>query len=172
MANITGILCQVITGNVSGAGTDGSVYLGLGGREFRMDSTKDDFERGSWREYIMGAGPLEPNLPPPQIRVNNPDKNDPREGFPLDTANLTRAPVYIRFEPENSDDNWNLKFAAALVYAEGKFFAGYLVPLVFDNLWLGTGSGKVVYLIDEFREAEQKVLDRGRKLAAEQEKQK
>jgi len=171
MAKITGILCQVITGNVSGAGTDGSVYLGLGGREFRMDSTKDDFERRSSREYIMGAGPLEPNLPPPQIRVNNPDKNDPRKGFPLDTANLTRAPVYIRFEPENSDDNWNLKFAAALVYAEGKFLVGYLVPPVFDNLLLGTGSGKVVYLIDEFREAEQKVLDRGRKLAAEQEKQ-
>lgn len=119
----------------------------------------------------MGAGPLEPNLPNPQIRVNNADKNDPRKGFPLDTANLSRAPVYIRFEPENSDDNWNLKFAAALVYAEGKFSVGYLVPVVFDNLWLGTGSGKVVYLIDEFREAEQKVLDRGRKLGAEQDKQ-
>jgi hypothetical protein len=172
MAKITGILCQVITGNVSGAGTDGNVYLGLGGREFRLDSTKDDFERASWREYIMGAGPVEPNLPPPQIRVSNLDKNDPRKGFPLDTANLTRAPVYIRFEPENSDDNWNLKSAVALVYAEGKFLVGYLVPSVFDNLWLGTGSGKVVYLIDEFREAEQTVLDRGRKLAAEQEQQK
>jgi hypothetical protein len=170
MANVTGILCQVITGNVSGAGTDGSVYLGLGGREFRMDSTKDDFERGSWREYIMGAAPHEPNLPPPQIRVNNPDKNDPRQGFPLDSANLTRTPVYIRFEPENSDDNWNLKFAAALVYGEGTFFVAYLVPQVFDNLWLGTGSGKVVYLIEEFREGEQTVLDRGRRLAAEQEK--
>jgi hypothetical protein len=171
MANITGILCQVLTGNVSGAGTDGNVYLGVAGREFRLDSSKDDFERKSWREYIMGAGPLEPNLPAPQIRVTNPDKNDPRKGFPLDTDNLNRAPVYIRFEPENSDDNWNLKFAAALVYADGKFFAGYLVPQVFDNLWLGTGSGKVVYLIDQFREVEQKVLDRGRKLAAEQEKQ-
>ncbi len=27
MAKITGILCQIITGNVAGAGTDGSVYL-------------------------------------------------------------------------------------------------------------------------------------------------
>ena len=34
---ITGILCQIITGDVSGAGTDGRVYLGLGGREFCMN---------------------------------------------------------------------------------------------------------------------------------------
>ena len=29
MAKITGILCQIITGDVSSAGTDGRVYLGL-----------------------------------------------------------------------------------------------------------------------------------------------
>ncbi len=28
MAKITGILCQIVTGDVSGAGTDGRVYLG------------------------------------------------------------------------------------------------------------------------------------------------
>ena len=39
MAKITGILCQIITGDVSGAGTDGRVYLGLGGREFCMYCT-------------------------------------------------------------------------------------------------------------------------------------
>ncbi len=60
MAAITGILCQVVTGNFSGAGTDGRVYLGLGGREFRLDSTADDFERASIREYVMGRGPVEP----------------------------------------------------------------------------------------------------------------
>jgi hypothetical protein len=170
MAKITGILCQMITGNVSGAGTDGSVFLGLGGREFRMDSTADDFERGSFREYIMGAGPLEPNLPSPQIRVNNKDRNDPRKGFPLDTANLSRSPVYVRFEPEDGDDNWNLKFAVALVYADGKFFVGYLPPEAFDNLWLGTGSGKILFLTEEVRGAEQKLLAAGRKLAAAQQK--
>ena len=30
MSRISGILCQIITGNVGGAGTDGRVYLGLG----------------------------------------------------------------------------------------------------------------------------------------------
>lgn len=61
MAQVTGILCQVITGNVDGAGTDGRVYLGLGAREFRMDSSADDYERGSWREYLIGHPPVEPD---------------------------------------------------------------------------------------------------------------
>jgi hypothetical protein len=34
MAQVTGILCQVITGDVDGAGTDGRVYLGLGAGNF------------------------------------------------------------------------------------------------------------------------------------------
>ena len=166
MAKISGILCQIITGDVDGAGTDGNVYLGLGGREFRLDSTADDYERGSWREYILGAAPLEPNLPPPQIRVRNQSRNDPRDGFPLDTVNLNRTPVYIRFEPEESDDNWNLSFAAALVYTgSGQFVVGYTPPTDFDNLWLGQAMGKNLYLTDEWRRGEQTILDVGRQLA-------
>lgn len=67
MAKITGILCQIITGDIDNAGTDGRVFLGLGAREFRLDSDSDDYERDSWREYILGEGPVEPNLPPPQV---------------------------------------------------------------------------------------------------------
>lgn len=167
MAHITGILCQVITGNVDGAGTDGRVYLGLGGREFRLDSTADDFERGSWREYVLGRGPVEPNLPSPQVRVNNRDENDPRTHFPLDTANLNRSPVYIRFEPEGSGPNWNLAFAAALVYTgEGQFFAAFIPPPEFQDLWLGDPYGKVLYLTEEIRRGFQAVLDIGREKAS------
>jgi hypothetical protein len=86
MAYVTGILCQVITGKQSGAGTDGRVYLGFGGREFRLDSSKDDYERGSWREYILGAAPNEPVLPPPEIRVERKEWNDPTEGMPIEVA--------------------------------------------------------------------------------------
>lgn len=167
MADVTGILCQVITGDVNGAGTDGRIYLGIGAREFRLDSTRDDFERNSWREYILGLAPLEPNLPPPQTRVNNPNRNDPRVGFALDTVDLDRAPVYIRFEPTSGSDNWNLSFAAALVYTgAGNFFAGYFPPNGFDNLWLGNVTGKILYLTDSFRDSDQTILDRGRKIAA------
>ena len=167
MAAITGILCQVLTGNFNGAGTDGRVYLGLGGREFRLDSTADDFERGSIREYILGLGPVEPNLPPPQIRVNNAERNDPRVGFPLDTVNLSRSPIYLRFEPEGSNDNWNVSFAAALVFrGTGQFVSAHFVPEEFDNLWMGAVFGKALFLTNEFSVEPQSILDKGRALAA------
>jgi len=149
MAKITGILCQIITGNVANAGTDGNVYLGLGGREFLLDSTANDFERGSWREYVMGLGPVQP-LPPPQVQVNNKDKNDPQLGFPLDTVNLGLSPIYIRFESVDLKDTWNIHAAAALVYAPN-FVVGYTPPVEFDNLWMGNASGKALYLTQEFR---------------------
>jgi hypothetical protein len=165
MANITGVLCQIITGNISGAGTDGDIYLGLCGREFHLDSDEDDYERGSWREYILGTGPLDPNPPPPQIHVRNPDKNDPAsEGFPLNSANLDRSPIYIRFEPEGSDDNWNVASAVVLVYT-GTFLKAYLPPREFDNLWLGKAMGKVLFLTQEISGGEEKIRDRVRELA-------
>ena len=157
MSQVTGILCQVITGNVDGAGTDGNVYLGLGGREFRLDSAQDDYERGSWREYVMGDGPWSGPVTP----VRNPQWNDPRVGFPLDTANLTRSPVYIRFAL-GGDDNWNLRWATALVYAP-QFVVGFTPPPSFDNLWLGFDSGQVVFLTDaHWREGGKPLLDIGR----------
>lgn len=168
MAQVTGILCQIITGNVSGAGTDGQVFLGLGGREFRLDSSQDDYERGSWREYILGRAPLEPNLPPPQIRVSNGARNDPRQGFPIDTTRLTpRTPVYIRFEPSGNSPDWNLKSAVVLVYTgEGQFVVAYMSPQSFDNLWMGDRYGKILYLTDEWWLEPQTILTRGREIAA------
>lgn len=149
MTKVTGILCQIITGDVDGAGTDGRVYLGIGGREFRLDSREDDYERGSWREYVLGTGPLEPNPSPPQFRVRNWDNNDPTLRLQVDTDNLRRTPVYIRFEPQGALDNWNLFFVATLVYA-GQFFVGYAPPEDFSDLWLGQAMGKVLYLTSEW----------------------
>jgi hypothetical protein len=167
MAAVTGVLAQIITGDVDGAGTDGRVYLGLCSREFRLDSSQDDYERGSLREYILGRGPVEPNLPPPQIRVVNPLRNDPRRDFPLDTANLDVSPVYVRFEPEGDSPDWNLRSAIVLVYTgEGQFVAAYFAPRAFNNLWLGDRYGKALYLTEHFSGGDpQQHLDRGRQLA-------
>lgn len=168
MAQITGVLCQIITGKISGAGTDGAIYLGLCGREFRLDSTADDYEKGSWREYVLGAGPVEPNLLPPQIRVRDPEYNDPRSaGFPLDSSNLDRSPVYIRFEPEGADENWNLATAVVLVYT-GNFLKAYMPPPQFDNLWLGNRMGKVLFLTHEWGRGEEELRKRTRELAYRQ----
>jgi hypothetical protein len=170
MAKITGILCQMITSEFDGSSTDGNIYLGVGGREFHLDSTDDDFQAGSYREYILGDPPIELTPPPPrQVHVKNKNDNDPRKGFKLDTSNLSRSPVYIRFEPESSGDHWNLNFASVLVY-DTKFFIGYTPPAGFDNLWLGNRSGKIMYLTLEHTTGGVKVLSIARELAAKMKK--
>jgi hypothetical protein len=152
MSAITGILVQVITGDVENAGTDGSVYLGLGGREFRLDSKADDYERGSWREYVLGRGPKEPDLPNPQVRVEWPELNDPRVGFAIDTVNIMKSPVYLRFEPEGDSPNWNLSTVFVLVYTgASRLLMYFTTPSGFDNLWMGDPMGKIVYLTDFWR---------------------
>ena len=54
MPNLTKIDVNIATGDRGGAGTDGSVYLGIGGREFHCDTSANDFERGSSRTYTFG----------------------------------------------------------------------------------------------------------------------
>ena len=44
MPQINSIQLHLQTGDLSGAGTDGDVYLGVCGREFSIDTTSDDFE--------------------------------------------------------------------------------------------------------------------------------
>jgi hypothetical protein len=152
VAKVTGILCQIITGDVADAGTDGNVYLGIGGREFRLDSRADDYERGSYRIYVLGLQPEYPDLPEPKVEVNNKAKNDPESYLPISTENLGLSPVYIRFEPESSGDNWNVTCAAAWVFTHIYDFAvGYTPPVDFDNLWMGQAMGKVLYLTKEWR---------------------
>lgn len=152
MSAITGILVQVITNDVDNAGTDGKVYLGLGGREFRLDSNADDYEQGSWREYVLGRGPKEPDLPSPQVRVEWAEFNDPRVGFAIDTLDILKSPAYLRLEPEGDSPNWNLKTVFALVYVgESDFSMYFTTPAGFDNLWLGDPMGKIVYLTDFWR---------------------
>jgi len=164
MAKVTGVLCQIMTADVDGAGTDGNVYLGLGGREFRLDSREDDYERGSWREYVLADASPEPNLTIPQVRLRNWEKNDPTLRFPLETSDLARTPVYIRFEPHSGFDSWNLFFAAVSVYA-GEFVVGYTPPDHFNDIWLGDAMGKVLYLTKEWNDA-QKLLEKADRIGA------
>lgn len=134
MAHIRKIHLSVQTGSMSGAGTDGDVYLGVCGREFHADTGADDFERGSSREYVFGRGG----------NVNNfADNNPARQRLLLE--DVERLPVYIRFEPTDRGDRWNLQRAVVR-------FNDQLLPqwdtssFVSDRtgIWLGTRAGKYV----------------------------
>ena len=136
MAQIESIRVSIETGGESGAGTDGSIYVGVCGREFHLDTSADDFERGSSHEYVLGAG----------ADVVNPAVNDPRKQF-LQTEDVESFPIYVRFEPNNSGDNWNL--ARAEMSLNNDFFPRWVTESFLseaDGIWLGQRSGKVVHL--------------------------
>jgi hypothetical protein len=145
MATLTRIDVTIQTGDRAGAGADGRVYLGIAGREFRCDSTADDFERGSRRTYTFGDG----------SNVVNGNLNDPRTPQ-LTVEAVNRFPVYIRFEQEPAEGTfygfdgrpagqWNLD--RATVHLNGSSFHHYETSVHLDGgLWLGRDSGGLLYL--------------------------
>src|SRR5262249_36111357 len=96
MALIQSIQVLIRTGDKSGAGTDGDVYVGCFGREFYLDSKADDWERGATRSHPGGQGGTTKSKKP----------NPPRPP-PLDDTNPP-IPAYIRFVGRNRTDQWQL----------------------------------------------------------------
>lgn len=135
MAQIERINVQMRTVDRNRAGTDGDVYFGICGREFYLDTSRDDFERASDFTYILGENG----------NLNNNRDNNPRRPQ-LFTENLVRFPIYIRFSPESRTDNWNLESALVTVNPDSEQQVQYQVLGGGDNLWLGVHSGLFVYL--------------------------
>jgi hypothetical protein len=99
------VLIRIVTGYT---GTNGDVYLGLGGREFRIDSKDpgiDDFKINDDTSYWMG---IKPSLLPPDSRelVGNPYNLSP---YKLTVGKIQKFPVYIRFEGEDDSESWSLR---------------------------------------------------------------
>ena len=136
MTLITSIQLQLNTGSMDGAGTDGDVYLGVCGREFYVDSSANDFERGSSRLYIFGDG----------ANVINPPNNDPRKQF-LHIENVGNFPVYLRFQPRSRTDNWNIQRAE--MSFNGNFFPRWdTVSFVSqrEGIWMGIRSSLFLHI--------------------------
>lgn len=138
MPLIQSIQLHIQTGNLSGAGTDGDVYLGLCGREFSIDSTRDDFERGATRSYVLGDG----------ANINNAAVNDPRSQR-LFTENVSKFPVYIRFQPQTRTDNWQVQ-RADVRFEDALHIDWDTVNFVSNDpakgIWLGVRSGLFLHL--------------------------
>ena len=160
MTHIDKINVKIQTRNVSNAGTNGEVYLGIGGREFRLDQPGDQFGKGDQDDFTIGIG----------SNIENPNIND----LPLnpgvgagdsieikDTLGLgppTRFPVYIRLDPRDDKDNdWNVE--SVHVDAIAGLGTGVGTTTTFDfpkpgavgvhpegTIWLGRKSGLVLYL--------------------------
>jgi hypothetical protein len=158
MVLVNTIFLRLNTKDIGGAGTDGDVYLGIGGREFSVDSADedyDDFYRSDVRYYIFGEKPtpLDDYLVEDPFYITttvlHPKYNDPREPYPLDTDDMDKFPVYIRFEPEDDDDFWCLEDVVVRVNPLTKTTQVkryHALQGVEQFLWLGPTRGKFLFL--------------------------
>jgi hypothetical protein len=143
---------RIVTMNSIGAGTDGNPYIGIGGREFRIDSEKDDFEQNIDRTFLSGEKPavIPGNLE--LYGLTAPQWNDPSSPVQLYTENLYKYPVYIRFEPLDDDDDWGLGYVSVRVNptVEGEREVELVKYEALEDqdqsLWLGKSWGKYCYL--------------------------
>lgn len=135
MSAITQIKATIHTGDRNNAGTDGSVYLGICGREFLLTRADvDDFEQSSHREYFLGSG----------SNVEQPTFNNPRSPQ-LDTTDADRYPVYIRFDPQGDSPDWDFDGAVVTITPGGSKYSR-LGDGGGAHLWLGQKMGKFCYL--------------------------
>ncbi|MCE7980038.1 MAG: hypothetical protein DYG89_02500 [Caldilinea sp. CFX5] len=137
MAIITRIDVKIITGDRPGAETAGCVYLGIGGREFCLATAGNDFARNSRQTFTLGEG----------ANINHADDNDPRAPYALHTEELANFPVYIRFAPNDQNDQWNLESVEVHVNpARGAGERDYDALHGAEHLWLSPWSGLYCYL--------------------------
>jgi hypothetical protein len=131
---IRSVHALLYTGIEEDAGTDGNVYLGAGGREFRLDAQQNDFARGGQFTYRFGTFPT----------VVNAATNDPLQQL-IRLEDVDALPLYIRFEPRSGDDRWKLRRAVVV-------FNNELSPMwdsninAPDGIWLDHRSGLILHL--------------------------
>ncbi|MFF9103422.1 hypothetical protein ACF1AU_22880 [Streptomyces rubrogriseus] len=140
MADITKITVKLWTASDAGAGTNGFVYLGVAGREFHLETSRDDFEAGDKYTYVFGDG----------ANVAEAARNDPRLPA-LQTGDADRYPAYLRFEGTDNDDAWCLEGVTVTVNPDGSDTRTYdnerLVGTgANQKIWLGQRYGKIIYL--------------------------
>lgn len=132
MSPINTISVNLHTGNVDGAGTDGDIYVGICGREFYIDSNSNDFERNASKVYHLGSG----------SNILHASTNDPRKPQ-VYSEEIDRFPVYIRFNPKNRDDRWNLAYMDIQINGQLVFQSLQLERE--GGIWLGIRSGLFYY---------------------------
>ncbi len=134
---IRNIAVRVETADAPGAGTDGRVYVGLGGREFYIDMPGNDLERGMRQTFVLGDG----------ATIKDADKNDPRRPA-IDMDDIRAFPAYIRFEPRGDNPNWKVKDIEVDVVPDGGRPMRLTNPWLSGSggLWIGQRCGEFLFL--------------------------
>jgi hypothetical protein len=138
MANITQINVRIFTVQGEDTGTEDQVYLGLGGREFRLESSSNSDMNSPDFTFHLGV----------DSNVENPNLNDPRAPG-LTTDDLEKYPIYIA-KPGNlsndGDDAWLLGRVDITVNpGPGQKFFSRLAGNG-GSIWLRNESGHILYI--------------------------
>lgn len=146
MVKVDTIFVRLRTRDEDGAGTDGDVYLGIGGREFHIDKhDRDDFERGDDATYILGE---RPTVPPENAIDISGFATNPKDPYVLKTENLNFFPVYIRLEKADSvSSTWRLDYVEVRVNPETDNITYSALDDDFEWIFLGGGFGRTLYLL-------------------------
>jgi len=112
MSNVETIYIRFKTADFIGTGTDLEVFVGIGGREFYIESQRDfdDFERGDDRTDIIGDTPRQLTQNSEYIGAGD------SSHYLIKTETLHFYPVYFRVESDirlgaqTKPESWNTWF--------------------------------------------------------------
>jgi hypothetical protein len=134
MSIITMIEVSITTGN---NGTLGAVYLGIGGREFRLNRLgQNDFMQNNVSQFVLGDASH-------AFSVVNPAANDPKKPLPLDSADLELYPIYLRLAGANG--HWKVASGMIKVHAGPGSQAIRILPHG-TELLLGPDCGELLFV--------------------------
>jgi hypothetical protein len=156
MVQLTGMAITLTTAGDDESGTDDHLYIGVvglgGGREFPLDSEKEDFNTGETEKFALGSiwegGFVDGSTKFPKQSAPGQD-NDPAL-IPVDVDRLNF--VYLRKQGDNStdgDDAYQLFGLSVVLYgptAPSKRIFRFLNGANNPSLWLANENGHVVYL--------------------------
>lgn len=132
IANISKITASVSTGSSS---TNDDIYLGIAGREFRLDSSNNDFNNNTTDNFVLGAG----------ANVSNASSNDPRTPQ-LTLMDALTYNVYIR---KDGTDGWSIQSATVRVEFEDASEAVVFNTYFNSELNMDNDAGMTIGLVKQ-----------------------
>ena len=117
MTHLGKIVITITTGDLPDAGSSDSdaVFLGIGGREFRLNKKNKQFRENSTDIFIIGK---EYNI---ENQLNNDLPNiGTKNSFKLEYTDLDEFPKYIRYQPNSNYDKWNVETVVVEVHEYDK----------------------------------------------------
>lgn len=120
-------------------GTNGRVYLGIGGREFALNTINNDFDNNSDAILTIGVGST----------IRKPDLNNPQSPR-LTIEELDVFPVYLRHQPRADANAWMLQRATVTVNPGANqrvFSPPFLQPATLGGqVTLSAASGQTLFM--------------------------